>query len=326
MKELIKEFPSQLRESVNISRLFELKVNRTINNIVLCGLGGSGIGGEIIKAWTRNTSNLPIEVVHGYTLPSYVSRNTLVILCSYSGNTEETLACFDKAGNRKALILTVTSGGELKERSNKIGAQCISIPGGLPPRSALGYSLVQLAGILSQLKLLDHDILDKINGASRFLDESQIEIVGLAKDLLNKSDGMNLLLYGEDAISPFLLRACQQLNENSKELAFYNVIPEMNHNEIVGWGADPGHFYTIFIRSQFENPRNEQRLNITSEIISQKNNNVCSLRGVGENFFEEFFYLIHLFDWLSYFKAEKKGVDVTEVNVIDYLKSQLANN
>ena len=326
MKELIKEFPNQLRESINISRLFELKIERTINNIVLCGLGGSGIGGEIVKTWTRNTSNMPIEVVHGYTLPSYVSQNTLVILSSYSGNTEETLACLEEAISRKSLILSVTSGGQLKEKTNKVGAQCITIPGGLPPRSALGYSLVQLAGIFCQLNLADVEILEKINRASRFIEERQNEIMMLAENLLENSKSLNLIFYGEDILAPILLRACQQMNENSKELAFYNVIPEMNHNEIVGWGADPGKFYTIFIRSQFENSRNKHRLNITSEIISGKTKNVHSLKGVGENSIEESFYLIHLFDWLSFLKGEKKGVDVTEVNIIDYLKSQLGKN
>lgn len=133
-----------------------------------------------------------------------------------------------------------------------------------------------------------------------------------------------MILYGEDTLAPILLRACQQLNENSKELAFYNVIPEMNHNEIVGWGADPGQFFTIFIRSQFENLKNEQRLNISSEIISGKTKNVHNVKGLGDNPIEEAIYLIHLFDWLSYLRAEKKGVDVSEVHVIDYLKSQLA--
>ncbi len=326
MKELIIEFPNQLRESINISRLIEVKIDRTINHIVLCGLGGSGIGGEIIKSWTKSTSSIPIEVIHGYSLPSYVSRNTLVILSSYSGNTEETLACFEEALKRNSLILSVTSGGDLKRRTDELGAQCIIIPGGLPPRSALGYSLVQLAGILMQLLLAENDILDKINRASRFIQEAQDEIKVLAQNILDISNGLNLILYGEDVLAPILLRACQQLNENSKELAFFNVIPEMNHNEIVGWGADPGHFFTIFIRSQYENLRNEQRLNITSEIINGRTKNVHIVQGLGNNPIEEALYLIHLFDWLSYLKAEKKGIDVTEVKVIDYLKSQLTNN
>jgi glucose/mannose-6-phosphate isomerase len=120
-----------------------------------------------------------------------------------------------------------------------------------------------------------------------------------------------------------MLRACQQINENSKELAFFNVIPEMNHNEIVGWAEKPKNISVVMLRSDLENSRNSKRLDITHEIILRKNA-VLEVKAKGNNFIEQAFYLIHLVDWLSLLKAEKKSIDVIEVDVIDYLKNELS--
>lgn len=324
MRNLITQFPNQLRESIHIAESVELKFNRTITNVVICGLGGSGIGGEIAKEWLRPLANLSIEVCHRYKLPAYVNRNTLVIACSYSGNTEETLTAVQEAIDKKALLIGITSGGELKKILTNIGAQYITIPGGLPPRSALAYPLVQLIEIIEQAGISSEPIKPKLLRAIELIEQNQSSIVALAQQLVEQSGDKKLLLYAEDQFEPVVLRTCQQLNENSKELGFYNVVPEMNHNEIVGWANDPKDLFVVFVRSNLENPRNASRLDISFEVISGKTE-VFTVEAQGEHLVDQSLYLIHLFDWVSLLKAERKEIDVTEVKVIDYLKSQLAS-
>ena len=323
MKELVTNFPNQLNEGINIAKGVDLKFDRTITNVLICGLGGSGIGGELVKQWLRGYSELPIEVCHSYELPSYISSSSLVIACSYSGNTEETLSCLESALELDALIIGITSGGKMKEILDETNDQYILVPGGLPPRSALAYPLVQLIEIFEQSGVLNDSIKKYLSTSIDLLEKEQQSIISLAKELLEKSEGKKLILYSEDKFSPVLLRTCQQINENSKELAFYNVIPEMNHNEIVGWANDQNDFFVVMIRSNLENERNRLRLNITNDIISKKSDSI-NVHALGENIIEQSLYLIHIFDWLSVLIADEKNIDVVEVDVIDYLKSELA--
>ena len=323
MEELITNFPQQLNEGINISKTVELKFDRTISNVVICGLGGSGIGGEIVKEWLKSNCFLPIEVCHSYDLPEYVSRFSLVITCSYSGNTEETLSCLNQALELDALIIGVTSGGEMKETLKKTRNQFIQVPGGLPPRSALAYPLIQIVEIFEQVDILKHSIRDQIKSSIQLLKKEQIGIKLIAIELLKKSTEKRILLYSEDKFRPVLLRACQQINENGKELAFFNVIPEMNHNEIVGWAEKQKDLCVISVRSSLENERNGRRLDITEKVVANKAD-LCILGAKGENLIEQTLYLIHVFDWFSYYKADQKGIDVTEVDIIDYLKVELS--
>ena len=323
MKDLIRDFPKQLVEGVAISNTYKVIVDASVSNIVICGLGGSGIGGEIIKECLRPYLKLPVEVCHSYSLPEYVDSNTLVIVCSYSGNTEETLNALDEAIERKANIIGITSGGAVKKILLEQGNPVITVPGGLPPRAALAHPLVQLFEVFIQNNFVNAEIKTQLTSVISFLEKEQSEIKALASQIMEFSDDNKLLFYGEDKFHPVMLRACQQINENSKELAFFNVIPEMNHNEIVGWAEKPKNISVVMLRSDLENSRNSKRLDITHEIILRKNA-VLEVKAKGNNFIEQAFYLIHLVDWLSLLKAEKKSIDVIEVDVIDYLKNELS--
>ena len=323
MKELIKNFPDQLNEAINISNTYQWNPERTITNVVICGLGGSGIGGEIVKEWARSVARIPIEVCHSYELPEYVGRTTLIITCSYSGNTEETLSTLKESFAREALVVGITSGGKLAELLGAKKCKVIKVPGGLPPRSALAYPLIQIIEVLEQGGFLKSGIKKQVEESIAFLKEHQSEIIATAENLLERSKDKKILMYSEDKMRPVLLRTCQQINENSKELAFFNVIPEMNHNEIVGWANDPVGFLVVFLRSNLENERNVKRLDITTQIVSEKSDSI-TVNAKGSNLIEQTLYAIHIFDWLSLLKAEDKGIDVVEVKVIDYLKAELA--
>ena len=326
MRELIKKFPNQLLESTDISNGYSISIPKQPKNVVVCGLGGSGIGGEIIKQWVRSSGIIPIETCHNYSLPAYVNDESLVIVCSYSGNTEETLSALQEALDKKTIIIGISSGGNLENILHENSKPCIKIPGGLPPRSALAYSLVQLLEIFVQCKLADTSLKDELVKSAHLLIYEQERIESIAGNLLDESKSKQILFYAEEALSPVLLRACQQINENSKELSFFNVIPEMNHNEIVGWASEPKELFVTFIRSNLENIQNKKRLDITQTIVSKRTNNIITIDANGSSLVQQTMYLIHLLDWFSLLKAEKKGVDVIEVEIIDFLKSELAKN
>lgn len=326
MRNLIKQFPNQLLESVEISKGYSISIPSEIKNVVVCGLGGSGIGGEIIKQWVRLDGNFPVETCHNYTLPGYVNKDSLVIVCSYSGNTEETLSALQDALDRDANIIGVSSGGTLEDVLRENSKHCIKIPGGLPPRSALAYSLVQLVEIFEQCNLVSTSLKSEVVKSIHLLQYEQAEIESLAGELLKRSKSKQVLFYSEESFRPTLLRACQQINENSKALSFFNVVPEMNHNEIVGWASEPKDLFVMFIRSDLENEANKKRLDITNKIIEKQTDSITSVDAIGVGLVQQTLYLIHLLDWFSLLKAEEKGVDVTEVKIIDFLKSELAKN
>jgi glucose/mannose-6-phosphate isomerase len=325
MEQLITHFPAQLQESIGIAKEQKLNSIASITSVVICGLGGSGIGGEIIKQWIQQAALLPVHVCHNYQLPAFVNSQTVVVACSYSGNTEETLTALNEAIDRGAHIIGVTSGGTLEKMATKNDFPVILIPGGLPPRAALAYPLVQLAGIFDQLEIGSKNLLAQIDNAAAFLLIEQECIKKIALDMLRSSQNKQFLFYAEDQFYPAILRACQQINENGKELAFYNVVPEMNHNEIVGWAKAPDSIYTVILRSNLEFARNAERLEFSEQIIRSKTDAVSKVELKGGNLIEQTLYAIHLVDWISFFIAEKKGIDVTEVHVIDQLKDHLSN-
>ena len=323
MKNLIQNFPNQIRESINISKNLKLPIDRTITNVIICGMGGSGIGAELIKNWSFDTMKLPLDIIHDYHLPASVSRNSLVILSSYSGNTAETISCAHQAFDKGALVIGISSGGSIEKLLRDSKSYLVKIPEGMPPRAALGYSLVQLAAIFKQLNFLEEDIIEEIHNSSLMLEKCQSEIIERAKLLNENAIDKKFIFYGEKWLSSVLLRACQQLNENSKELAHYNIIPELNHNEIVGWSAKNEDEHVLFVRSKFESDENAKRIDITYKRLSDLGRSVEIVFATGDSKIAEQLYLIHLLDWLSFHRAETNKVDIMEVKVIDYLKKEL---
>lgn len=323
MRALVYDFPNQLKKSIEISNTYKLELTTKINNVLICGLGGSGMGGELIKECIRPLLSVPLEVCHSYTLPKYVNQNTLVIVCSYSGETEETLSALKASKDKNAQIVGITTGGKLK---NSLSDKArVIIPGGLAPRAALAYPFVQLLEILSQAKLIDGELKKKVAAYIPTLITEQSNIAKMAEQALDFSASKKIFFYSEDKFKPLLIRACQQINENSKDLAFFNVIPEMNHNEILGWENNPNLYSVIMFRSKLEYPRNTIRMNATKEIIEQ-NTPVFEISAKGDTFIEQLLYLIHLVDFISLFKAERRQIDADEIKAIDCLKNILSKS
>jgi glucose/mannose-6-phosphate isomerase len=325
MKTLVENFSNQLTEAIRIGNSAKLTASQhPVSNVLICGLGGSGIGGSIVSELAAGTSNVPINVTKGYFIPAYVNENTLVIISSYSGNTEETLNCMELAIARKAKIVSVTSGGKVKELSEKNGIDCIVVPGGMPPRSCLGYSLTQLFFILGFNKIIHNNYKAELEAAVKLIDSENIGIIAEATSIAEKLIGKIPVIYATTYNEGIAIRFRQQLNENAKILCWHHIIPEMNHNELVGWTEKNNDLSVVIFLDQDEYSRNLARVEINKEVIKKYASHVTEVFSKGSSPIEKAIYFIHLGDWVSVILGELRGVDLMEVNVINHLKSKLS--
>jgi len=323
MKASIEGFSRQLREALRIARDAKLGAPRAFGNVFISGLGGSGIGGTIVSELAADFANVPIVVSKGYFIPRFVGPGTLFIASSYSGNTEETLSCLEQALQRGAQVVCITSGGKMAEIARKEKLDLILIPGGMAPRSCLGYSLTQLVAIFEQRGLLREGSLAQVESAAQLLDAEETQIVASAQALAEKLFGRIPVIYATSGNEGVAVRLRQQINENAKMLCWHHVIPEMNHNELVGWPSGSEKISVLMLRDPQEYERNNYRIELNKSIIAQYTPHVTDVYSKGANAIEKTIYLIHLGDWISWFLSEKNGVDATEVKVIDFLKAEL---
>lgn len=326
MKKMISVFPDQLQDAIKIGENTDLSLidKDKILNILIIGLGGSGIGGDYAREICRKTASVPICVSKRYEIPAWVDKNTLIIANSYSGNTEETLASYAQAIEKGAQVICVSSGGKLIEKAKDNNQAFIQVPGNYAsPRACLGYSIVSQLTIMEKIGMIKPQWKQEIYASIERLNNEVEDIRQRAGQIALILADKRIIIYAEDSMGPLALRWKQQINENAKTLACQNVVPEMNHNELVGW-RDDGNIAVIFLRSKFNLERNAVRMDINKEIISSYAASIIEIYGKGMSFIEQLIYLIHLGDWMSYELAQLKGRDVVEVKVIDYLKSELA--
>jgi len=325
MENLIDAFPKQLKEALEIGRKATLKAaGGPYTNVVVTGLGGSGIGGRIAAQLMHKEAKCPIEVYNNYYLPSYVDHKSLVIACSYSGNTEETLAAMDQALAKGARVVIITSGGTMLETAKAKGLDHIVIPGGNPPRTMLAYSLVQQFFVLNHFGIIGDGFEGAVKTAANMLLDDKEAIKKAAMDLTEKLVGKRLVIYSEANTEAVSIRFRQQVNENSKELCWHHAIPEMNHNELVGWAGGDKSLGVVIFRHKEDHERTQMRMEINKSIFEKYTPNVYEVWSKGDTSIARQLYLINLGDWVSLFWAQKKGVDPSEIAVINMLKGKLA--
>jgi len=325
MKQLVLDFPTQLHEALIIGQSYRFISDRKeFSNVILTGLGGSGIGGSIVQNYVFDKMKIPFGVNKDYFLPAYVNKNSLVIVSSYSGNTEETLTAMQQALKARATVVCITSGGKVAEIARKKKLDCILLPAGMPPRSCLGYSTVQVLFILEHYGLIKRDFVRNIKASIKMLrmDEKAIQKKGSA--LADKLSGKTPVIYTAGQFEAVATRFRQQLNENSKVLGWERVIPEMNHNELVGWKDKAADKVVIFLRNDDDYDRVKTRMEINKKIVRKYSPNIIELYSKGKSYWEKVFYIIHVTDWASVFLAELRHQDSMEVKVIDFLKDSLA--
>lgn len=327
MDQLIANFTRQLKEGIEIgSRSNISKPENEIRNVVVIGLGGSGIGGNLVREFVDEELKVPFEVSKDYFIPGYVNENTLIIASSYSGNTEETLQSLEVVLERNAKVVCVSSGGKLIEIAREKGLDFITIPGGNPPRASLAYSLVQQLFILYYLELIGDQFKANLQSAITLLDDQEEDIKAEAKELAARLINKIPIIYVTTPMASVAVRFRQQINENAKMLCWHHVIPEMNHNELVGWRIKSKDWAVVLLRNSDDYSRNQQRIEINKEIIGKYAEDIIEIYSQGNSHIERALYLIHLTDWVSFYLAELREVDAVEVKVIDFLKGSLAES
>lgn len=324
MKKLIEAFPQNIFDATAIARTSAFQSPKNdIHNIVICGLGGSGIGAKIVSNWIQDEIQVPVVVNNEYVLPAFAGKNTLVIGSSYSGNTEESTSSINEAHAKGCHIIGITSGGNLASFCSKNGYDCVIVPGGNPPRSALAFSVVQLLHILAELGFTSAAHVDSMNKSAVVLTNEMEGIQATGKELAAYLLGKVGVYYAETKYEGVIVRARQQFNENSKYLGWHHTIPEMNHNELVGWSGGDARFAPVFFSTGDLHPRNQKRLEITKAAVEKKCGKVFTLHSKGDTLIERSLYLIHIIDWASFYLCDLKGADINDMEIVDYLKEEL---
>lgn len=325
MRTLIENFSKQLSEALSIGENATLKAtDKTIQNILITGLGGSGIGGSIVSEIIAKSSPVPVTVNKTYHIPAFVNEHTLVIVSSYSGNTEETLFAMELALEKGAEVAIITSGGKAAEIADEKELNKIIVPGGNPPRSMLAYSFVQQFYLLNHYGLVDDSFKADIQNAIELIDEKEEAIVSDSLVLAENLEGQTPIIYCVDGYEGVAIRWRQQLNENSKMLCWHQVVPEMNHNELVGWKSGNEGHSVIFLRNDDDFDRNQKRVEINQEIIKKQTPYLYEVWSLGKSQIEKTLYLIHYGDWVSLHLSDINKVDVMEIEVINHLKAELS--
>jgi glucose/mannose-6-phosphate isomerase len=334
MYSVLYDFPLQVCNAVDIAN--KVKVNKIktarVNNIIINGLGGSAIGGDLIRSYVAKEISVPIYINRNYTLPAYAKKDTLAIISSYSGNTEETVSAFKEALAKKCQVICITSGGTVEKLAKKYGCLLIKIPGGLQPRCALGYSFFTLLILFTKLKFISDkssDINDVIINLEQALVEytnvyfAENEALRIAATLKDK---LPIIYSSVDVMDVVNLRWRGQISENAKILAYGNLYPEMNHNELVGWKLNEDilkKIVVVYLEDKNDNKRIKMRMKITEKVYKKYASNILHLDSDCKSGLARIFDLIYLGDWVSYYLAILNEVNPTPVDAISYLKTEL---
>lgn len=341
MYNVLLTFPEQVRHAVDIGEQAVFFNNKPKgNNLVVLGLGGSAIGGDLVRSYcasTKGADSLAISVSRGYTVPGTVDSNTAVIASSYSGDTEETLSAYESARKQTKNILCISTGGKLSVKAKKHGLPVITIPGGFQPRCALGYSFFPLL-----YTVMRHPLFDK--KAVKVTEKAVQETIQLLEKLsesyaepnVKKNPALKLAqqLHGtapviyssHERMDTVNIRWRGQIQENAKNVAFGNLLPEMNHNEINGWGYPnfTKQFSVVLLRDKDDHARVAIRFDALKSIIKPSVHSITELYGKGDSLLARMFSQIYLGDWVSYYMAMLNNVDPSPVPVISKLKAVLA--
>lgn len=314
----IKDFPKQISDTIDNTN--SLSINSDYDKVVIVGMGGSAIAGLIVKDLLPQI-NIVIE--RNYIPNTSINQNTLVIVSSYSGNTEETLSYYHSAKELTNNIFGITAGGKLLEALKDDNKNYYILPEGYPPRSATGYTLTVLVRLLDS-SLLEGISVDLLQNYSNQLSLEESTAHVLAKKIYSTIP----IVVTEESLTSISFRLKSQLNENSKMLSYNITLPEMNHNEIVGWQGkeiDKNALSLVWIDIRYN--KNIKRMNITNNILKDRvasNNHIDVPSEIASHRLASCLYLVNYVDWLSYWCAYSHNVDIMNIDNIDTLKKSMS--
>jgi len=326
------EAPKHCQEAAKLAEAVPIDYSKP-QTIIIAGMGGSAIGGELLKDWTRDKIDVPIEVCREYSLPAYANKKTLVFVVSYSGETEEALSMFLDAIKRNCMVFCISSGGKLLEFAEKLKLPYLRMPSGIPqPRAALPYLFLPLPIFLEKLDLVsgvESEIFEAVKILERIRSENLPEKPlsnSFSKKLASRINETVPVIYGFGIYRAVAQRYKQEFNENSKVPSKWEFFPELNHNEIVGWEAAKELakcFSIIFIRDKDEPEEMQQRIEATKELICERSKKIFEVWSVGETRLAKMLSTIYIGDFTSLYLAILRGVDPTPVKTITLLKQTM---
>ncbi|MCX5715774.1 MAG: bifunctional phosphoglucose/phosphomannose isomerase [Candidatus Omnitrophica bacterium] len=331
---LLTGFPAQLKNA-SVINIPDLDAGTEFSNIVFSGVGGSAIGGDIVKCAIIDEIKIPFLVNREYRTPAFVGPETLFFASSYSGNTEETIGAYKEELKKKARIIAITTGGEIEKMARKDGFPVVKLPAGMPPRAAVGYSFVPALNVLSKMGLISdkkNDIKETADLVGGLRDDSVGPDVPAgknpAKDIASLLYGRSCAVYGgSQHLDCAVLRWRNQFEENSKALASSHFLPEMDHNEIMGFSHPAKALkdtVVVFLKDRGDHPRIKDRIEITASVIKASVHKVIEAESKGNSLIARICSLICMGDFVSFYLAILNGEDPTPVDEITYLKNELA--
>jgi glucose/mannose-6-phosphate isomerase len=328
------DFPGQCQQAWEKIMRFDFPTEyKGVDKVIILGMGGSAIGGDVVRRLALAESKAPVWVHRDYGLPPFLDDNTLVIASSYSGNTEETISAFTQSLKTRAKKLVLTTGGKLKQLAQGEGIPIFIIDYQAPPRAAFPHSFITLIGIFQKLGLFKDKsaelreglkILDKL---ARDLIETTPLASNPAKQLATKLYRHAVIVYGAELLSEVARRWKTQLNENSKTLAFFELLPELNHNAVVGYGFPPEvkeRVFVVLLRSNLFNPRNQLRYEATAQLLAKAKIKHQMVEGTGASPLAQVMSLILFGDYTSFYLALLNRIDPTPLDSVDFVKKYLA--
>lgn len=327
--------PEQCSEAWEIGNHVDLPAEVNVNKIVVTGLGGSAIGGDLLRVFSTDRVAVPVFVNRNYSLPLFVDQQTLVFAVSYSGNTEETLSAYEIASRKKAPIIALTAGGKLKNMAKADKVPVATVPGGISPRAATGYLFIPMLMVLERMGLvagISEEVVELVQQLRLLRDQlgPQVKLsANLSKQLATRIYGHIPVIWGSSGTTEVVAQRWKgQFNENTKTPAYWNVFPELNHNEIVGFETPTEilkNLFLIILRSKDDHDRIQKRIEITYQEVGEKVAGVVQIDSAGDTILSRMYSLIYTGDYTSIYLALLYGINPGPVKVIDRLKVALAS-
>lgn len=308
----------------------DFKPEKAIENVIVGGMGGSALAAEIVGSWPG--LNRPFQIVRNYELPAYAGENTLFIASSYSGNTEETLAALADAEKRGAAIVIICAGGKLGDIAKEKNYPHYQIPSGLQPRMAVFYNFAALLQLFASAGFVEPGKITELEEAADWLGEQGRTLLpevpkdnNPAKRIALELVGNSVVIYSGPKTFPAAYKWKINMNENSKNIAWCNQLPEFNHNEIVGWTSHPIEkpYKVVDIRSSLEHPRVQARFAVTEKLLSGKRPHPEVIVPEGDSLLKQLLWTIQVGDFVSLYLALLNGINPTPVEIIEKLKDEL---
>jgi glucose/mannose-6-phosphate isomerase len=316
-------FPDQLRDA--LWRLESARLEAAPSaGLFVCGMGGSAIGGDLAAAALGDRLTGPMATVRGYALPSWATPEWTVLCSSYSGNTEETLACFEAAEALDANRLVASIGGRLVDRARDTGVPVVGLPGIFQPRAAVAYMVV-VAAEAAYLAGVAPRVHTEVDAAAAFLTEQAETLQQQAREIATHIAGAVPVIYGSDLTAPVARRWKTQVNENAKLHAWWGELPEANHNEILGWSGSVGDERpaAIFLEDRDQHPRVGRRFELTAKAVEPNAAAVVRVETAGETRIERLMWTVMLGDLVSLEVARQREVDPLPVEAIERFKEEM---